>query len=70
MIGASMNCRGVGKKGMSAFLADLIRDQQLDFKKLSKKIFLLLFSGELTLEGILTGSGSVQLAEVGYPGWF
>jgi exonuclease III len=38
MIGASMNCRGVGKKGMSVFLADLLRDQQLDFIGLQETI--------------------------------
>jgi hypothetical protein len=31
MIGASLNCRGVGKKGMSMFLQDFIKDQSLDF---------------------------------------
>jgi hypothetical protein len=29
MIGASLNCRGVGKKGMSVFLQDLLKDQLL-----------------------------------------
>jgi hypothetical protein len=31
MIGASMNCRGVGKKGMSIFLSNLLKDHELDF---------------------------------------
>jgi hypothetical protein len=38
MIGASLNCRGVGKKGMGIFLADLIKDQQLDFIGLQETI--------------------------------
>jgi exonuclease III len=38
MIGASLNCRGVGKKGMSIYLADLIKDQQLDFIGLQETI--------------------------------
>jgi hypothetical protein len=31
MIGATLNCRGVGKKGMSCLLVDFIRDQEVDF---------------------------------------
>jgi hypothetical protein len=38
MIGASKNCRGVGKKGMSVFLADFIREEQLDFIGLQETI--------------------------------
>jgi hypothetical protein len=38
MIGAYLNCRGVGKKGMSIFLADLIKDQQVDFIGLQETI--------------------------------
>ena len=38
MIGASLNCRGVGKKGMSSFLVDLIKDQCLDFIGLQETI--------------------------------
>jgi hypothetical protein len=38
MIGNSMNCRGVGKKGMSTFLSGLIREQQLDFIGLQETI--------------------------------
>ena len=38
MIGASLNCRGVGKKGMSVFLTNLIRDQMLDFVGLQETI--------------------------------
>jgi hypothetical protein len=45
MIGASLNYRGVGKKGRSIFLADLINEQHLDFiglKETIKKLFSLL----------------------------
>jgi exonuclease III len=38
MIGASLNYRGVGKKGMSVFLQDLIREQALDFIGLQETI--------------------------------
>jgi exonuclease III len=38
MIGASLNCRGVGKKGMSVFLQDLLKDQLLDFIGLQETI--------------------------------
>jgi hypothetical protein len=38
MIGASMNCRGVGKKGMRIFLSDLIKEKQLDFIALQETI--------------------------------
>jgi hypothetical protein len=38
MIGASMNCRGVGKKGMSTFLSDLIRERRLDCVGLQETI--------------------------------
>jgi hypothetical protein len=38
MIGASLNCRGVGKKGMSVFLQDLIKSQMLDFVGLQETI--------------------------------
>jgi hypothetical protein len=38
MIGASLNCRGVGKKGMSVFLQDLIKNQMLDFVALQETI--------------------------------
>jgi hypothetical protein len=38
MIGASMNCRGVGRKGMSVFLTDFITEQQLDFIGLQETI--------------------------------
>jgi hypothetical protein len=77
MIGASMNCRGVGKKGMSVFLADFLRDQQLDFIGLQETIKkdYSLFSGGLIPEGSLIGNGSTLLVEVGvswvvlgYPG--
>ena len=38
MIGASINCRGVAKKGMCLFLANLIKDQMLDFIGLQETI--------------------------------
>jgi hypothetical protein len=38
MIGASLNCRGVGKKGMTIFLSDFIREQHLDFIGLQETI--------------------------------
>jgi hypothetical protein len=38
MIGATLNCRGVGKKGMSCFLVDFIRDQEVDFMGLQETI--------------------------------
>ena len=38
MIGASLNCRGVGKKGMSVFLTGFIKDQELDFIGLQETI--------------------------------
>jgi hypothetical protein len=38
MIGASVNCRGVGKKGMSVFLQDLIKNQGLDLVALQEII--------------------------------
>jgi exonuclease III len=38
MIGASLNCRGVGKKGMSVFLQDIIKSQMLDFVGLQETI--------------------------------
>jgi hypothetical protein len=38
MIGASLNCRGVGKKGMSTFLQEFIREQSLDFIGLHETI--------------------------------
>jgi hypothetical protein len=43
MIGASMNCRGVGTKHMSIFLPDLLKDEELDFIGLKETIQLLLF---------------------------
>jgi hypothetical protein len=50
MIGASLNCRGVGKKGMSVFLSDLLREQDVDFIGLQetiKKYYSPSFSGNL-----------------------
>jgi hypothetical protein len=38
MIGASLNCRGVGKKGMSTFLQEFIREQSLNFIGLQETI--------------------------------
>jgi exonuclease III len=38
MIGATLNCRGVGKKGMSVFLADFLRNQGIDFIGLQETI--------------------------------
>jgi hypothetical protein len=38
MIGASMNCKEVGKKGMSIFLEVLINEQHLDFIGLQETI--------------------------------
>jgi hypothetical protein len=38
MIGASLNYRGVGKKGMSVFLQDLLKEQLLDFIGLQETI--------------------------------
>jgi hypothetical protein len=38
MIGATLNCRGVGKKGMSVFLSDLLREQEIDFVGLQETI--------------------------------
>jgi exonuclease III len=38
MIGATLNCRGVGKKGMSCFLADFIKEQDVDFIGLQETI--------------------------------
>jgi hypothetical protein len=38
MIGVSLNCRGVGKKGMSSFLSDFIREQDVDFLGLHETI--------------------------------
>jgi hypothetical protein len=38
MIGATMNCRGVGKKGMSVFLSDFLRAQEVDFIGLQETI--------------------------------
>jgi hypothetical protein len=38
MIGASLNCRGVGNKGMSTFLQDLVRSQMLDFVGLQETV--------------------------------
>jgi hypothetical protein len=77
MIGASMNCRGVGKRGMSVFLADFLKVQQLDFIGLQetiKKNYSPAFFRRIDPEGTLIGSGSVLLAEVvvswvvlGYP---
>jgi hypothetical protein len=62
MIGASMNCRGVGKKSMNIFLSDLIKEQQLDFIGLQetiKKIIPQPFSGELILRINFLGNGSL-----------
>jgi hypothetical protein len=38
MIGATLNCRGVGKKGMSVFLSDFLRVQEVDFIGLQETI--------------------------------
>jgi hypothetical protein len=38
MIGASVNCRGVGKKVMRVFLQDLIKNQGMDFVALQETI--------------------------------
>jgi hypothetical protein len=38
MIGASLNCRGVGKKGMSVFLQNIIKSEMLDFVGLQETI--------------------------------
>jgi hypothetical protein len=38
MIGASLNCRGVEKKGMSVFLSYMLKDQALDFIGLQETI--------------------------------
>jgi hypothetical protein len=38
MIGDSLNCRGVCKKDMSAFLQDLIKNQMLDFVALQETV--------------------------------
>jgi hypothetical protein len=38
MIGATLNCRGVGKRGMSVFLSDLLREQEIDFVGLQETI--------------------------------
>jgi hypothetical protein len=38
MIGSTLNCRGVGKKGMSVFLADFLRNQGIDFIGLQETI--------------------------------
>jgi hypothetical protein len=38
MIGATLNCRGVGKKVMSVFLLDLLREQELGFVSLQETI--------------------------------
>jgi hypothetical protein len=50
MIEATLNCRGVGKKGMSVFLSDLLREQDVDFIGLQetiKKYYSPSFSGNL-----------------------
>jgi hypothetical protein len=67
MIGASMNCTGVGKKGMSVFLTDFIREQQLDFIGLQetiKKTILKIYSGRLILRINFPGDGSLLLDEL------
>jgi hypothetical protein len=38
MIGATFNCRGVGKKGMITFLSDFISEQDVDFLELQEAI--------------------------------
>jgi hypothetical protein len=38
MIGAYLNCRGVGKKGMSTFLADFIKAQDVYFVGLQETL--------------------------------
>jgi exonuclease III len=38
MIGATFNCRGVGKKGMSKFLSDFISEHNVDFLGLQETI--------------------------------
>jgi hypothetical protein len=44
MIGDSLNCRGVCKKDMRAFLQDLIKNQMLDFVALQETVKKNLFS--------------------------
>jgi hypothetical protein len=78
MIGATLNCIGVGKKGMSGFLSNLLKHQQLNFIGLPetiKKDILPPFLGGLIPEVSLIGNGSAQLVEemvswvvLGYPG--
>jgi hypothetical protein len=38
MIGAILNCRGVGKKGMSTYLVDFLKQQAVDFIGLQETI--------------------------------
>jgi hypothetical protein len=38
MIGATLNCRGVGKKDMSRVLSDFISEQDVDFLGLQETI--------------------------------
>jgi hypothetical protein len=38
MIGTTLNCRGVTKKGMIVFLSDFLRDHQLDLVGLQEII--------------------------------
>jgi hypothetical protein len=67
MIGASLNCRGVGKKGMSTFLQDLIKEQSLillGYRKQLRRTTLKLFSEELTRLINFAGSGLLPLEDL------
>jgi hypothetical protein len=55
-----MNCRGVGKKGFSFCLRDLIFEHHFDFiglQEIMKKRLTVLFGGSLTWTILITGFG-------------
>jgi hypothetical protein len=66
MIGASLNCRGVGKKGMSTFCRSLSENNLwtlLGCKKQLKKTILRLSSEGLILSTSFVGSGLLLLED-------
>ena len=75
MIGASLNCRDVGKKGMSTFLSDFIKEQMLDFIGLQetiKKDYSQAFFRKIDPMNRFTWKWSASVGRAGgiYSGWF
>jgi hypothetical protein len=67
MIGASLNCRGVGKKGMSTFCKISSKNNLLillGYRKQLRRTTLQLFSEELTHLINFAGSGLLPLEDL------